>query len=175
MKSSHPDYKILKCLLGRFHEHNGDLDARNAMALQLFTYGPKIVVNKDRTEQVETWWDRRTASWITQKVSLPSAVQIGGAEYSGNRADAAVAHFWAVAELLMGPSSPDPTEPPDPNNLFDIKGFEACVPAIVLEDCPTWLVAQFLKAVANPSNYGVAWAMDETECLPGPEWLADNS
>lgn len=51
---------------------------------------------------VDTWWDIRTRSYITQ-LKDSNGCQIGEAEYTGHRSSAEFAHYSAVKQHLTLP------------------------------------------------------------------------
>jgi hypothetical protein len=82
-------------------EDRKDLVARNSEASAIFDkrYWRKGFITA--TRGVETWWDYRSRNFITQVVDV-NGCEVEPANYTGNKSDAAIAHFWALSRCLKG-------------------------------------------------------------------------
>jgi hypothetical protein len=84
--------------VARQAERDGDVGFRNTLAAYLFRHpSARRVSHAGLT--VETWWLASDRSFVTQLKDTDDN-QIGDADYSGNRTDAAVSHLWAIYKIL---------------------------------------------------------------------------
>ena len=59
---------------------------------------PHVSRPEGHAHRVETWWDRWSQNYITQRLDAEGN-QVGNAEYSGNRTDAKWDHNWLISEI----------------------------------------------------------------------------
>jgi len=89
---------LIAAASARGHEILHDLKGRNRVANEIFARRANRHVTHEGCS-VETWWDRYSQNYITQ-FKDENGYQVGGAEYTGHREDAAVAHVWALQHLF---------------------------------------------------------------------------
>lgn len=80
-------------------EAQGDIERRNAIALQLFKNSKNRTIRAENGDSVETYFDRKTKNFVTITKDSEQN-QIGDADYNGHINSAAVAHLWALYRFL---------------------------------------------------------------------------